>query len=103
MKFFALSNLRIYKLSKLRIFIIMTQQNEICSVDDFLTVVGRSEFQKETGKSVQLVQRAKDDDVFPDGWFWAVRDFCKKKSIKVPEHLFRNHPAKKSMPQEPAQ
>ncbi|WP_170335018.1 hypothetical protein [Ruegeria arenilitoris] len=67
----------------------MAQDQSFTDVDEFLAHVGRKEFQNETGKSTQLVQRAKVDGVFPDSWFWLVKPFCDSRSIGVPEHLFR--------------
>ncbi len=62
------------------------------TTEQFLSTVGRVDFQKETGFSAQRVQRAKDENVFPANWIWKVRDFCKARMMPTPEHLFRGHP-----------
>lgn len=62
------------------------------TVAEFLKLADRAQFQRETGISVQLVTRAKSVGLFPAHWFWTVRDFCFRRGIDVPEHLFKGHP-----------
>ncbi|WP_422050162.1 hypothetical protein [Shimia sp.] len=82
----------IYKVLILRIFAVMQADHKYKSVDEFLEVVGRVSFVRDTGFRNQLVQRAKDDGVFPDGWFWKTKEFCDRRGHEVPENLFRSHP-----------
>ncbi|NSY36842.1 hypothetical protein [Leisingera sp. ANG59] len=70
----------------------MSEENKPQTVADFLEVAERAQFQKETGFSVQLVTRAKRVGLFPAHWFWTVREYCDRRGIEVPEHLFKGHP-----------
>ncbi|KIC19632.1 hypothetical protein RA21_03845 [Leisingera sp. ANG-DT] len=70
----------------------MSAESRTETVANFLDVADRVQFQKETGFSVQLVTRAKRVGLFPAHWFWAVRSYCQKHGIEVPEHLFKGHP-----------
>lgn len=56
---------------------------------EFLNVVGRPEFEAETGISSQRVTNAIRAGKFPSGWWPMVRDFCERRGRDVPEHLFR--------------
>ena len=63
------------------------------SIDHFLEVVGRKDFQDDTGFKCQQVTNAKRRKVFPSDWFWAVRAFCQRRGFEVPEHLFKGYVA----------
>jgi len=63
------------------------------SIDHFLDVVGRRDFQDDTGFKCQQVTNAKRRKVFPSDWFWAVRAFCQRRGFEVPEHLFKGYVA----------
>ena len=76
----------------MRIFAIMQAIHKFKSVDEFLEEVGRVNYVRETGFRNTLVQRAKKDGVFPDGWFWETKQFCDANGHEVPENLFRSHP-----------
>lgn len=62
------------------------------SVDEFLNVVGRQRLQDSIQKTTNLMTRAKEEGVFPDGWVWGITAFCKEIGEEVPSNLFRSHP-----------
>ena len=63
------------------------------SIDHFLEVVGRKDFQDDTGFKCQQVTNAKRRKVFPSDWYWTVRYFCTSRGFAVPEHLFKGYVA----------
>lgn len=90
---FALINLSIYNVLKLSTFAVMA--NVLITrmtVREFLVDVGRADFQKATGLRQTCVQRAINENVFPDRWIWKIRPFCHEMGLATPEHLFRGHP-----------
>jgi len=69
----------------------MEQNKSPQTVSEFLDCVGRMKFQQAVQVGTQNVTRAKSAGVFPDGWFWRTRNFCKSIGVATPEHLFRNY------------
>ena len=70
----------------------MDKKYEFQTVEQFVARVGRQRLQTFLDKHTALMGRAIKENVFPDGWYWKIKDFCLAAGVEAPVNLFRSHP-----------
>lgn len=58
-------------------------------LNDFIYLIGRSEFEQFVGISPQVVSRALKENAMPCHWYMRVKALCAEIGIECPDHLFK--------------